>query len=363
MRRPLLLAIIVALVAGCGAAARAPRLLGPCTFRDARCADTVSIRSLGVAGFVIRRGSHTLITGPSITNPKAISVLPGIAPFLRWMLPRAEPDQKRIEQALGGDLGVVEGILVGQGHYDHALDTRVVAGIVAPQATVIASKTTVNMLLGDPLFRARTGAVEAIDAAHEADGSRPGQWYYTRNRGFRVLPLRADHAPNFKPLGLDILYAKGTVTAPMSKPPRTAAHWKVGEPYAFLIDVLAEGSDDDVLMRIYYQDSANSDSLGFPPQAELANRGADVAILCVASAQHVKSPAALLGKMKASTIIGSHWEDFFGKPRRGATKGLSSDTIAFRARAEAAAGKRATDTTWFIPVPQDTLLFGVRRAR
>jgi hypothetical protein len=326
----------------------------------APCSDSVTIRSLGVAGFVIKHGRHTLITGPSITNPPKRHVFTAAFPFLRWMVSRLEPNEPLIRRVIGADTANVEAILIGQGHYDHALDSRIVASKLAVNALLLGSQSTINMLRGDSLVRRRPGETRAIDSKHAADSWNRGEWYYTPGGGFRILAIETDHAPNAQFLRIfKVRYAKGKVRdTSLSRPPRTAADWKIGEQtYAFLIDVLAEGSRDKVLRRIYFQDSAPSPFIAVPTEKILAESPVDVAILTVANAHLVDQPYWLLRQLQPPIVIGAHWESFFRTQEQPVTRSISAKDKRFEG---AVMGALAPGSVRFVmPKPQEVVSVGI----
>ena len=77
------------------------------------------------------------------------------------------------------------------------------------------------------------------------------------------MALIADHAPNVKIENWRYTFAVGTVSTDMDTLPKMAAGWKLGEPYAFVIDVLSD-SPRRTIFRIYFEDAPSAPPLGFP---------------------------------------------------------------------------------------------------
>ena len=302
MRQPpalFAIALTGALIGAC-APVKGPRMLVqefPTTSRVAcsgLCQDSVTIRYLGVAGFVVRHGSHTLLTGPSFTNPPFHASVFAAFPFTRWMLGTLRPDTTLVDRLLVPDTANIDALLIGHGHYDHALDASRVLARYGAGAMIVGGRTSINMLLGDPAIRATPGHLITIVDTVAASSASAGQWIYSPSGAFRLMAIAADHAPTVKVGPFEWLFANGEVDAPRARLPRTTADWRAGESYSYLIDVLAAGSRDSVALRIYFQDAPNR-----PPLAVLLMAPATACALWLAVGPLVTS--------MRSTCAGSSW--------------------------------------------------------
>src|SRR5262249_9758226 len=149
--------------------------------------------------------------------------------------------------------------------------------------------------------------------------------------------------------GFHYLIASDSVKDQMNSLPRAAGDWKLGEPYSYLIDVL--GSDGTPVFRIYYQDTANSAPLGFPPES--LRKNIDLAILAVAKWKNVSpaAPDSLLLVLQPRNVIAAHWESFFDQWSKPTKRSPASDTCAFIKAVHAVKSKPA----WWMPTRGETL--------
>jgi len=164
----------------------------------------------------------------------------------------------------------------------------------------------------------------------------------------------ADHAPNIKIGDWPFTFARGTVATDMDTLPRMAADWKLGEPYAFLIDVLSD-SGRRTIFRIYFEDAPSEPPLGFPSTRLLAAGAVDLAILCAATSSNVKAaPDSLLRILKPRGVMITHWESFFRPALRPKRLSRATDMHSFvrslRRSLQVPAG-------WVMPLPGQTIRF------
>ena len=303
----------------------------------------VELHYLGNGGWLMRRGTDRIATAPFVSNPHGLTLLfPG------------GPNTALIDEVVPPmhDVGT---ILIGHGHYDHAMDLPYVATTKAPTARIYGSATVVNTLAAVPALDGRLREIKAADAA---SGKRPGQWITNETGRIRFMPLTSTHAPHV--LGLKLI-PWWTVDEKQTKLPCCPYWWKEGQTYAFLIDFLdARGN---VEFRVYYQDAASKPGFGILP--ELEGRDAapvDVAILCVAAFDQVdNNPEHVLDSVKPRRVVGGHWEDFFlrsykARPFRPA---FGTSLEKFHRRARAVSPSRPIH----LPEPGTTLLVPIETRR
>ena len=320
--------------------------------------DAVAVTYLGVSGFTIAYHGHVLLTAPLFSNPSLDAVTPSGMHWL-WRAPTITPDTRRIERLLPAEADAASMVLVGHGHYDHLLDVPYVVAHRVRRAVVVGSPTVRHMLMGDSALRADPGRVLAVSGADVGTATRAGRWLYDRDSSFRVMALEADHAPTFRFLWWTTTFADGVVTRDLTSLPRAAEDWKAGEPYSYLIDVLARG-DTAPRFRIYYQDAPNSAPKGFPPGAVIDGRPVDLAILCVATARHTRpeSPDPLLMRIQPRYVIASHWESFFRPQTYPLMLNPMSDVDAWVASLEKSL---PPSSSWAMPLPRTRLRYATTR--
>ena len=296
----------------------------------------VELHFLGVAGWLIRKGSTAVLTAPLFSNPG----------FLRTGLQQIDPDPDRIERHLP-DVEDVTAILVGHGHYDHLMDVPYIVDRRAPQAVVFGNRTVGHQLAP---FGLRGGAVYEVREEETADLEHPGRWI-PAGPGVRVLPLRSDHAPHFAGI---VLYG-GDRHTDMSEVPASANEWLEGETVAWLIDLL--NADGTVALRIYFQDAVAAAPYGLVPPPEVLGDSVrvDVALIVPATYAEVDwHPEALLESANPRHVLLCHWEDFFQPPS------LPAEPVPFTRLPEFVERLRRAlpeGTGWHLPLPGTRFLF------
>jgi hypothetical protein len=266
---------------------------------------------LGVSGLLISHRGRVLLTDPFFSNPPLGTVRPKVRRLLRRS-PRLVPDTNAIERLLPRSADIASAILIGHGHYDHLLDVPYIATHRAAHALVYGSTTVRHMLMGDPVLRENNGRrLIAISQDIAATAAQSGTWIYTTDSAFRFMPIRGGHAPTFRWLKESYTFAAGGLAADMETLPQSAPEWKLGEPYAFLIDVLEPGSTRTVF-RIFFQDAPSAPPDGFPPSQLLAEHRVDLAVICAATSSNVpQTPDSLLKFLDPTQVLVTHWESFF----------------------------------------------------
>ena len=171
------------------------------------------------------------------------------------------------------------------------------------------------------------------------------------------MTLIADHAPTVKIGGWPYTFAEGRVSRDLDTLPKMADDWKLGEPYAFLIDVLSERPRRTVF-RIYFEDAPSRPPLGFPPARLLATGTVDLAILCAATSSNVKAaPDSLLRMLKPEGVMVTHWESFFRPATRAPRLSRATDMHLFVRSLRHSLQPR---TGWVMPLPGQTVRFRPR---
>jgi hypothetical protein len=307
-----------------------------------------------VSGLLIQHAGHVLLTAPFYSDLKFGKIRPRMTRLLRRNTP-ISADTTAIKTLLPASASKASAILVGHGHYDHLMDVPFIATRYATSAIVYGSPTVRHMLMGSQQLRSAPHRVIAIDTLSAGTVVRDGKWIYPPDSAFRFLALVATHAPAFALGSIKYRFASGTVVTDLDSLPRTAAEWQLGEPYAFIIDVL---SAKVPVLRIYFQDAPSDPPLGFPSPNVLAQRRIDLAILCAATSSNVaRAPDSLLAVIKPREVLVTHWESFFrsqGEPIRiGVGTNLRDFVHSLR---------RSGITSWVVPLPQTEFRFRERPA-
>jgi hypothetical protein len=260
--------------------------------------DALRMTYLGTGGWILEYRGEQVLTGPLFTNPAVLA-----AGFSDIASDTTLVDRYMAPYDVSG-AGV---ILVGHAHYDHLMDVPRVALRYAPEARILGSRTVLNTM------GTWSGLAGRVDVAEGAAGDQEtvGRWISYGPR-VRVMPLRSLHGPHFAGLTL----YRGTVDAPLARPPRRSGEWLDGETFAFLVDFL--DGDGTVAFRVYYQDAGPPPPLGFAPSAVIAERAVDVAVLVPATFEEVPwHPEGIVRNLRPRRIVLGHWEDFF-QPVEGA---------------------------------------------
>jgi hypothetical protein len=183
---------------------------------------------------------------------------------------------------------------------------------------------------------------------------RAADWIYTDDKSFRFMPLVATHAPMIRRLGVSYHFASGRLSKDLESLPVDASGWKLGEPYAYLIDVLVPG-ETAPRFRIYYQDAPSNPPHGFPTSGTLDERRVDLAIICAATSNNLHNvPDSLLKVLAPRNVMVTHWESLFRRGTLSVQFNAAWDIDNFF---EGLTRGLAPDSRWAMPVPQTVMSF------
>ena len=332
--------------------------------------DVAALHYYGVGGWGVKWRGDYLLTAPYFSNHGFLSYYAKNGPDLEAV--RSGVRNTPFDEA--------NMILVGHGHVDHAADIPAYAdaGLPSRQAGIIANETTLNMLSS---LMPPNESFRCAEAPQEDGQAIEG----CTLDNIRITPLSSHHAPNIKVLGIPITVSKGTVDTPQDHIPERPSGYRLGDTWAYLIDLLDENGE--VVFRIHYMDAvAGSEESRIPPEF-LDDRAVDIHIACVPGFAYVNNyPEWVLEQGKAKYVMLGHWEDFF-QPRDDRLKPVSvvlsqNKLNKFVDRIEAgisgdaesisplnkSAGDCPADADqcgprgdiWAMPVPGETYHFGVR---
>ncbi len=268
-------------------------------------AGPIEVRFLGVQGWELKRGEDVVITGPMFSNPS----------WLEAATRNIKSDKafvkERMSAMLSSDLAKAKVVLVGHGHYDHAMDVPAALEAIGPGATLFGNDTVAHMLCSQAI----AVQVEPLESeAVDYDDPDPGaHWRYLPTRPtatMRILALRSEHSPQFERFRF---YDAPPYATDLKTLPSNACDWRAGQPLAFLIDFL-EPDHVTVAFRIHYGDSPTLAPCGFVPGRldSGAPRKVDLAILTGGGAQSwTDYPKNLVDSSCAVRVVIGHWEDYF----------------------------------------------------
>ena len=298
--------------------------------------NSLSVQYLGVGGQLFRFGQHAIMTAPSITNPHFLL----LGPFMP-----ISADTDLIDRHLP-DVSNVESILVGHAHYDHLMDVPYVMQTKAKKAHIYGSKTMVHSI-ASAVEKPRLHALNDSMAVLKT----PGEWHYNQSKTIRFMAIKSNHAPHF----MGINFMTGTYEEDLESLPWHAFGWREGQTLAYLIDFL--GSQEEILHRVYYQDSASQQPLGLLPElAAKDQKRVDIAIITPASFSQVDNyPEGIMNNTKARHFILGHWEDFFDNQEQETQRFLRSVSSSdFFKRFKNALPK---NSNWTMPLLYNTQYF------
>jgi L-ascorbate metabolism protein UlaG (beta-lactamase superfamily) len=231
----------------------------------------LTVTFLGVATLLISDGDSALLTDGYFTRPGLAAVGLG----------RLAPDGDRIDACLrGAGISRLDGVLPVHTHFDHALDSAVVADRTG--AVLAGGRSAVNVGRGGGLPDDRLRQVTSGDRV--------------RLGAFDVTFVASDHCPPDR--------YPGEITEPVVPPARAKAY-RCGEAWSLVVE--HEMSGRSVLVQ---------GSAGFVPGA-LEGRRAEVAYLGVGQLG-IQDERYIRGywhhtvtAVGARRVVLIHWDDFF----------------------------------------------------
>jgi hypothetical protein len=325
----------------------------------------------GAGGWGIKWGETYVLAAPYFTNHGLPTLLASRASSAVQVV----PDVAAVRAGFAGTpVGETNLILIGHGHVDHAGDVPAFfgEGLITGKPTLIADRSTTNLLA--PMLD-RFGCVAPVDYGNaEASAAKCAV------PRVRITPIHSAHAPHLRVKGVEVAAFGGFVKEPRTTLPATAEDYKLGNTWAYLIDLLDE--QGEVAFRIHYVDAAASPPHAIVPRALLAGRDVDVHIGCVPGFELSEDyPDGVLRHHNVRYVLAAHWEDFFQArtdrltPLREVVDGESLERFVDivekalpAARGVVPLNKSAADcaaprecgphgAAWSLPVPGETFQF------
>jgi len=230
--------------------------------------DSLRVTFLGVATLVVRDATTAVMIDGFFTRPGLVATAVG----------QVGPDRARIEAALKkAGVEKLDAIFTVHSHYDHAMDTPVVAELTG--AVVVGSSSTANIARGQGLAEDRIRVVAGTQTMRFGD--------------LAVTMIPSQHFPHGQ--------AMGEITAPLV-PPARAVDYLEGGSYSILI----QKGERSLLVQ---------GSAGFADGA-LSGRRADVVYLGVGllgSKDEAYRDAywrESVTAVAARRVVPIHWDDF-----------------------------------------------------
>jgi hypothetical protein len=269
----------------------------------------VGITYLGCGNLVVEQNGEAIMTDPFFSNQKVRSLIGRISTkpeMYRFWKGRLEANAAKSS---------VRTILVSHTHYDHVMDlpTLLHDHYFQNLNVVYGNRYMPKMLThfkdDGPKLDSLTQAV-----AYNPNGNDTEWKWIQASPHIRFLPIKSDHAPHtrnilFMKKPLKQGYFEKNLVWPTDKV--GGFKWTVGDSYSFLVDFIQKDT-----LRLFIQTSASNLPNGLPPKSELDKKAVDIALMCYASAPHVKDyPNKWVELMNPKKLVLIHWEDFFRESR------------------------------------------------
>lgn len=245
----------------------------------------------GVGGFYLGDASTAILVDPFFSNPGLWKVA---------SLRDLQSDTVTIDRHLPV-VDKVRALLVGHGHYDHAMDVPYVFSKLPQEARLLGSETLIHQVASAVPPLRRVNVEPAL-----AENLKGGSWIFVTPR-LRVMPIASEHAPHVG----SWVFAGGKMREALAHLPADSLDWKAGTTISYLVDFLDEGGR--VYYRVFVQTSSSNPPKGIPPPEVLADGyPVNVAVLCAANYTNVSEyPETLLAALKPREVIIVHWEKFW----------------------------------------------------
>lgn len=273
--------------------------------------DQVSVTYLGVNGYLIRSGKTSILVDPFFSRIPLREVV--------FKMPVAtSPDAIALGLREGAIPARIDAFLVTHSHFDHAFDVP-----------------ALQKKLGGKVIASETGAYlcEAMGTPRrDLRPVRPGDIHSAGDATIRVLAARHD-------LVLGSLPFPGLIESPLEAPPAKAADWRLGTPFAYLIEVGGK--------RIYVESGG---VVGHPPSVT----DVDLAIVGTAVGDGKGRYVEAVRALRPRFVLPSHQDNFFNPLESGFHFSALSDFPRIKTlhRAESLPGRLILMDyfhTWQIP--------------
>jgi hypothetical protein len=257
----------------------------------------------GSGGWLIQWHGTTVLAAPYFSNHSMPSLLASDTVKSK-IVPKPLEVRAGVE---GTPIAKTNLVLIGHGHVDHSGDVPALfdQGLITGKPALMADRSTTNQLAA---LSSSFGCIASVDYANTDTVSAQ-----CPIQNVRVTPVLNAHAPHVNLIGLDVAAFGGHVKEPQHELPSLAEDYKLGNTWAFLIDLLDEKGR--VAFRIHYVDAVGTPPHGIVPAALLKERDVDLHIACVPGFEQADFyPEAVLKHHHVKYVLLGHWEDFF-QPR------------------------------------------------
>ncbi|MCX7745101.1 MAG: hypothetical protein N2167_11105 [Flavobacteriales bacterium] len=252
----------------------------PLTFND-----SLQIKYFGVGCMQITSGKRQVITDPFISRLSLIQTAFG----------KAHSDFLEIKKRLSSTEHT-SFMLIGHGHYDHALDVPALDSLIPSNGKIVGSYSFKNQMTP---FNLNHEFIVAETHFYK--------WIYCTDSTVRIMPIPSNHAPHF--MGIRLYH--GQYEKPPKKILTKTSQWKDGTIVAFLIDFL---NNLQIEHRIFIQTSSASYFKDLQLEKEIKYRLPDVAVMNYYTLQSwMKKYSDETHETFGKQVIVCHWENFFRK--------------------------------------------------
>lgn len=264
----------------------------PVHYNNSEYNQTIQIKYMGAAGFLIKKGDSGVLTAPFFSNFSIPELALPISPRID-VIDRLYPDITDEE---------VKGILVGHSHYDHLIDLPYIAEKYHKSSKIYCSKTAESLLLSVDEYRPDKNRLVDVTGDMEIPMRSKGTWLWIEENKIKILPIKSSHSSHI----FGIKFYNGKLYKPLREAPKYAHDWVEGQTIAYFIDFVENG---ETIYRVYFQDAASEAPMGLPFDDGVK---VDTAILCVGGFTEAENyPDYIVKNLKPDNVILGHWEDFF----------------------------------------------------
>ena len=260
--------------------------------------DSLHVKFLGTASFLISYKGDAVLTDPFISNP------PGGQLFFGKIKSNPEIVDKYLPQE---DIDKIDMVTIGHSHYDHLLDLPYIYPKLHPKAKLLGSQTAAYLM-------APFAPGERMIILNELKGDHLNltDWIYNEERTIRIMPFACAHPYHIG----KIIFFNGSLKKEMKKIPKNPGKWKVGETYSYIIDFLDPGKDR-IQYRVFFKGSEVAPPMCIYPEEINTEKNPDITIIPAATVGFGENLTRYaIDHSNPSIVFLDHWENFLIKKEK-----------------------------------------------